>query len=306
MIESVTVTNPLGESITLELMRPAKSGIAVAGIDGLGPVKAEINTSSSYGIDGARFNSARVGTRNIVLTLAFLDGYRRSIEEIREFTYKYFPIKENVRLDIVTSRKKLSIDGYVESNTPEIFSSQEATQISIICGRPYFRRTDNGESTRVQLYETVPMFSFPLRNDSTTTKEIMMGDSRYFYAKEISYFGDIATGFRIYAEFTGDVTGFSVSNLGNGKTMMIDSAKLITLTGSNFRSGDILVISTVVGEKSVLLYRGGTPINIINCMAKPWSWLTLQRGGNTIGYDAILGQDNVMFSLDHETLVEGV
>ena len=68
MIKSVTVTNNLGESIVLELRFPEKSGFLIkeGGITGLGPAKATINSTESVTVDGASFNSAHVGQRNIV------------------------------------------------------------------------------------------------------------------------------------------------------------------------------------------------------------------------------------------------
>ena len=68
MIKSVTVTNYLGESLLLELSNPWEVGIAITKIEGLGPVKASINSTEISSGDGARFNSARISTRNIVFT----------------------------------------------------------------------------------------------------------------------------------------------------------------------------------------------------------------------------------------------
>ena len=45
MIRAVTVTNYLGESKRFELAFPDESGFAVQSISGLGPSKADINTT---------------------------------------------------------------------------------------------------------------------------------------------------------------------------------------------------------------------------------------------------------------------
>ena len=73
MIKTVKVTNYLGESITLELGRPEKSGLLVREISGLGPSKANVNFSDLSTGDGGIFNSARVTSRNIVFTLDILN-----------------------------------------------------------------------------------------------------------------------------------------------------------------------------------------------------------------------------------------
>ena len=43
MIKSVTITNHLDESIKLDLFNPEESGFIIKNIEGLGPVKANIN-----------------------------------------------------------------------------------------------------------------------------------------------------------------------------------------------------------------------------------------------------------------------
>ena len=98
MIKSVTVTNYLGDSVKLELMRPEKSGFIVKSINGLGPSNASINTTEVSTNDGALFNSARLSKRNIVFKLLFMNTDTETIEDIRQKTYKYFPMKKGVTI----------------------------------------------------------------------------------------------------------------------------------------------------------------------------------------------------------------
>lgn len=136
MIKSVTVTNPSGESLVLELKRPDLSGFKVVSITGLGPTDATINFSDLGSGDGSMYNSSRVGTRNIVLTLAFMEN--PTIEVTRQLSYKYFPTKKLIKIDVETDNRTVTTYGYVERNEPNIFSSEETTQISIVCANPYF------------------------------------------------------------------------------------------------------------------------------------------------------------------------
>ena len=53
MIQSLIVTNPKGEELTLDLFRPELSGLYIKSIDGLGPPSASINTQDVATIDGA-------------------------------------------------------------------------------------------------------------------------------------------------------------------------------------------------------------------------------------------------------------
>ena len=136
MIRAVTVTNYLGESKRFELAFPEKSGFAVQSISGFGPSKADINTTEISTNDGSLYNSARVNSRNIVMSLKLM--FNPQIEDTRHDSYKYFPIKKKVTLLIETDNRICETYGYVESNEPDIFSSDETTQISIVCPDPYF------------------------------------------------------------------------------------------------------------------------------------------------------------------------
>ena len=69
MINFVEVTNYLGESFVLRLKDPAESGFFIRNIDGLGPAKANVNMTDIATIDGSRYNSSRLQTRNIVINL---------------------------------------------------------------------------------------------------------------------------------------------------------------------------------------------------------------------------------------------
>lgn len=130
MIKSVTVTNYLGESLKMELTNPYDSGIAITDITGIGPGKADINVTELTSSDGSLYNSARLGTRNIVMTLRFMIA--PDIETVRQKSYKYFPIKKELILTFETDNRSCYIAGYVESNEPVIFDENEYTQISII------------------------------------------------------------------------------------------------------------------------------------------------------------------------------
>ena len=165
MIKSVTITNHLGESIEFELANPYKTGIYVSSITGLGPGKANINTTEIATDDGSIFNSARSTERNIVMTLGFLQvpGVTETIEDARQLTYKYFPRKKPLIFHIKTDNRDLNAYGYTESNEPDIFSDNETTQISIICPDPLFYSA--GEN--VTVFNGIDFeFEFPFENNT--------------------------------------------------------------------------------------------------------------------------------------------
>lgn len=304
MIKTVTVTNYLGESLTLELKNPWDVGIAITKIEGLGPVKADINSTEISSGDGARFNSARISTRNIVFTFRLLEA--PTVEDSRQKTYKYFPIKTNVTLLFETDNRLCQITGYVESNKPNIFSEEEDTQISIICPNPYFISMSNGGMNTVVFFGDEPMFEFPFSNESLTDPLIVFGNIKLRQEEIVPYDGDSEVGFTIKMHALGEVRQITIYNTKTRETMKIDTDILNEITGSGIVAGDEITISTIKGDKHITLLRNGEEINILNALGKDVDWFQLAKGDNRFAYICEYGAENLEFSINYQTLYEGV
>lgn len=304
MIKTVTVTNYLGESLTLELKNPWDVGIAITKIEGLGPVKADINSTEISSGDGARFNSARISTRNIVFTFRLLEA--PTVEDSRQKTYKYFPIKTNVTLLFETDNRLCQITGYVESNKPNIFSEEEDTQISIICPNPYFISMSNGGMNTVVFFGDEPVFEFPFSNESLTDPLIIFGNIRLRQEEIVTYDGDSEVGFIIKMHALGEVRQITIYNTKTRETMKIDTDILNEITGSGIVAGDEITISTIKGDKHITLLRDGKEINILNALGKDVDWFQLAKGDNRFAYICEYGAENLEFSINYQTLYEGV
>lgn len=305
MIKSITVTNYLGDSIKLDLARPELSGFAVTSVTGLGPGKATINTTEMTTADGGSFNSSRLPSRNIVISLKYL--WKNSIEDSRYRSYKYFPIKKKVTLLIETDNRKAEIEGYVESNDPTIFSKSEGSDISILCPNPFFYSagTDGIQTTIFNSIE--PLFEFPFVNESVTEPLIEMG-SVYTQIKgrTIFYTGDSEIGVTIRIHAVGEASNISIHNTRTDEVIRIDTDKLAAFTGSGIIAGDDIEICTVKGSKSVTLIRDGETINILNCLGKNPNWFQLTKGDNLFVYAADIGVANLQVVFSNRTIYEGV
>lgn len=301
MIKSVTVTNYLNQSITLELTRPELSGFIITSIDGLGPVNATINTTDIATTDGALFNSARVSTRNIVLSVRYLGTV---IEDIRQLSYKYFPVKKKVNLVIETDNRSLEIEGYVESNEPDIFSKEESAAISIVCAFPFFNDSKHSQTTVFSGLE--PKFEFPFSNESLTDNLIIMGELINLQYNNINYTGDIEVGMTIYIHALGPVSNLTIFKTNTREFLKINTDKLKKLTGEEIISSDDIIINTEKGNKYITLIRNGENINILNCIDKGSTWFQLSKGDNTIAYTADEGTTNLQFKINNKILYEGV
>lgn len=301
MIKSVTVINHLEEMLTMELGNFEESGFLISNIDGIGPGDAEISTTELAATDGGVYNSARLTSRNITFDLIFYSD--DSIEDVRQKTYRYFPLKKDIKLIFETDNRSLQIDGYVESNNPEIFSKQEGTSISIICPNPYFYSLEKN----VSVFSGIEaMFEFPFCNDSLTERLLIMSEIRTKYENVIYYQGDAETGVLMRVHFMGPVKDLTIFNITSREVMKIKTATIESMIGSTIAYGDDLYISTIRGSKSLTFLRNGKEYNVLNALDRNSQWITLDIGENVIAFTAEEGDTNLQFEVSNDILFGGV
>lgn len=304
MIKSLTVTNPTGESIRLELTRPEKSGFYIETIEGLGPANATVNITESATVDGGYYTSSHVSTRNIVLTLGFL--YEKGIEDMRHESYRYFPLKKQVKLLIETDNRTCVTHGYVESNEPNVFSERETTQISILCPDPYFYASDNGVGYVSYLSGDIATFEFPFSNESLDEPLIELGQVTDTTTRVVRNSGDVEIGVKIHIYVKGPITtGITISNRTTDQTMRIDITRLKKITSADLKENDEIVINTKKGSKSIYLISDGVKTNILNCLSRFTDWIYLLPGDNQIHHSAN-DPDNIDVTMEHEVMYAGV
>ena len=307
MIYSFTITNNLGDSIKIELGKPELSGFLIASVDGLGPVKATINTTEIVTNDGSIFTSARLSQRNIVFKMAFVNTiYGETIEDIRHKSYKYFPVKKFIEIVIETDNRYVKTKGYVESNEPNIFSSMESAQISIICPDPYLYSAGENGKAITNFYSIEPKFKFPFSNESLTEPLLEVGEIKASSEGVVTYLGDIDVGAIINIHAIGPASNITIRNTRTKESMTIDTAKIEKLTGQGIVAWDDIIINTIKGEKSITLIREGVLYNILNCLDKNTDWFTLTKGDNIFKFTAESGETNLQFRIENQIVYEGV
>lgn len=304
MIRAITVTNYLGDSIKLDLARPEQSGFVVTSVTGLGSGKANINMTEVATNDGGLFNSSRLPSRNIVISLKYL--WHDSIEDVRQLSYKYFPIKKKLTLLIETDNRQAEIDGYTETNEPTIFSKDEGSDISIVCPNPFFYSAGKDGINTTIFYGVEPLFEFPFSNESLYECLLEMGRIQNQTEKTIVYSGDAEIGVTIVIHAIGEARNITIYNTGTREIMRIDTDKLKAFTGSGIIPGDEIIICTVKGQKSITLLRNGKTTNILNCLDKNADWFQLAKGDNIFAYTVEEGRANLQFRIENRIVYEGV
>ena len=303
MIRSITVTNQRNESLKLELARPYDTGLAVVGLSGIGPVEADVNMSEISTMDGALYNSSRKSYRLLGISLEFAwELY--DVEKLRHKSYKYFPTKGKVSIEIETDERRLKTEGYVVTNDPSIFSNREGSEITIKCPDPYFYEAGTGQETVFSVES--PMFEFEFEDDPTPSLELSSLD--VYLTKLIKYDGDAEVGMIITIHATGSAEQITIYNYDTGEHLSINTTKLAVLTGAGITAGDDIIINTEPGHKSVTLVRAGVQTNILNCLDRGMTWLKLTPGDNILAYttDPVAGASNLQLKVNNKLAYDGV
>ena len=302
MIQSVTITNYLQESVKIELTEPESSGFIIRSIEGLGPAKANINLTELATLDGALDNGALLGTRNIVMSLIFVGT--PTIEDTRLRSYKYFPIKQNLTFEIETDNRHCYTVGRVESNTPTIFGDdREGCQISILCPNSYFQ---DMEDTIIDLDYKNDAFTFPFSNESLTEPLIEFGLIKTTQTFTISYIGDSETGIIVHIYMDGPATNIGIESQDTNEQLSLSDEKIQAIIGGAIRSGDEIIISTIKGNKRVYFIRNNVQYNILNALEAPISWLQLHNGENNFLLTGDSAQGGIRYEISYKTIYEGV
>lgn len=233
--------------------------IQIKNIEGLGPVKASVNTAQYGSIDGEFFNGSYTPKRNIVITVSLNPNWvDQTIEGLRQILYSYFTPETQVRLRFTSTHlSQVEIIGYVESFEPQMFAQDPEYQISIICPNPYFV---NVNSTVIQ--GTTQAFAAP--------SDVI-----------VNYEGNVNIGFVVDFILPSGGTAFT------GEVRVVNSTpttKLSIVTPVTVSSTSLFRLSSVQSDKFARQYPqpSGLPTNILGKVSPGSSWLTLRRGDNKI------------------------
>lgn len=304
MIKKVVITNHNGESLEINLDDvEAASGLFITNIEGLGPVKANINMTDLATRDGARFNSARAEKRNIVINLRYIGP---NAEEARLTTYKYFPLKQQVTFYVETENRKAEIEGYIESNTPVIFSESSGSQISILCEDAFFKDAGDYGTQEIPFSNIVAEFEFPFEEVAEETPGIEFSSVEIKSERLITYNGETEIGVVMKLFAYGHFVDPVIYNIRTLESMKIYTAKIESIIGSQIDAGDEIEISTIKNNKYIHFIRNGVRTNILNAIDKDADWFTLLPGDNIFSYSADEGELNISFVITVQVLFSGV
>lgn len=273
MLTAVEITNTRGDTLRLPLADSA-NGYSVRDIEGLDPVNATLTTSTIAQDDGAQPQNARRDSRNVTMKLGLEPDYMMStVASLRSGLYDYLMPKANITLGFyVDGSLFVTSQGQVESFENSMFSADPEVDISIICYKPDF-------------FGVAPqVLSSSSRADTNTNI--------------VDYPGTSPTGmiFTLNVDRTlNDFTVVSTTPSGVRQRMSVSGA---------FVAGDIVTITTIPGQKSVILTRGRGISSVLNYLSTPAQWISLEKGDNAFGvFTATAG---VPYTMTYTPLYGGI
>lgn len=243
-------------------------------IQGLNPPSAQINLTNIVGLDGAKFNSSKLNTRNIVITIR-LNG---DVEGNRQYLERYFTTKETCRFFFKDANRDVFIDGIVENVECDPFTISELMQISIICPQPLFRKA---QATVVNISDAEDGFYFPFSIDMDDP--IVFSTYNAAGQKDLANDSDSETGLEIAVRIDASVDSLKIANLTTNELIDLEYV---------FLSGDEIYINTRPGEKTVTLTRDSNTISLFSALTADSVLFGLTPGTNTVNYLADNGTDN--------------
>lgn len=220
----------------------------------------------------------------------------RDIEDSRHESYKYFPVRKPVKLYFETDSKTVYLKGYTEENDPGIFSSAEETAITVVCPDPWFYET----SDETIVFSGIdPLFEFPFDNNSLDQKLIIFGELKDNIVDKFEYRGDIEVGFVAEIEVLGShlQKRIRIINIDKREVLTIDLTVVEAIIGAKLKLGDLMIVSTIPGDKYAHIITGGEEIDILNAIHRDSDWPKIYEGENTFGYAADVGTEDLWFKI---------
>jgi hypothetical protein len=250
MLTLVEIMNARGDTLLLP-MTDSSAGYAVEEIDGLDPVNATLTSSSMAQMDGAQFQNAQRGTRNITMKIGLEpDWVTDTVDSLRTNLYSYFMPKSNIQVSLFKDNALFAVTaGQVESFENSMFSADPEVDISIICYDP-------------DLY--APSQDTQSWNSTQDTS-----------VNVISYEGTSDAGISFTLSINTSINGFTLYN-----TTPDGILQKMDFEGIPMFSGDVVQIVTSQGQKSATLIHNGFSISLMPWMDATATWILLKNGTN--------------------------
>ena len=230
-------------------------------VSGLNPPRPTTATSTITGADGVVVHNMQLPARYLEFTLHINNPCTANRMEL----LNVLTPRANVRVHIKGKKVQYYIDGIVDLNDYNPYTSSQTMVVSILCERPPFINAD-GRST-INVVSTGG-FSFPF---SFEEDDVFTFDE-YSILNTIQLFnyGQNETGLKIEINV--------IEEIEDPKLINVDNNNMFFGLKGKFYPGDIIKIDTNVGAKNkVMLVHNGVETKIMNRLMRGVTWLKIQN-----------------------------
>nr|DAP46268.1 MAG TPA: tail protein [Caudoviricetes sp.] len=258
-------------------------------VEGLNPPPANVNLTTLAGMHGSKLNIATIPQRNLVLYIKV----ESPVEANRNLLYRYFKVGGENTIYFKNGIRDVYIEGTVETIECPLFENNQTMQVSILCPQPFFKAMAYFVA---EISKIMALFEFPF---SIPAEGIEFSQFDLYKVTEINNTGDVDTGIIIRLQATGTVENPCIWN---------SSTREFFDISYTMKTGDVIEISTVRGDRYMHLYKIGETnyVNIINSRVEDSTWLMLRPGLNSFTYTTDTGDDNISISFIGNNMYGGV
>lgn len=142
-------------------------------------------------------------------------------------------------------------------------------------------------------------------SNSNIWRRIIFSERRANLEQVVVYEGDIPYGVTCTVDILDAITDLKIYNIDTRDIITFYDDKIEAVTGAKLQAGDIIIMSTIVGDKYIHLLRGTKEYSLINCVSEEIDWFILNVGDNLFSYSCS-DTDAVEFTMTHKTALVGI
>ena len=244
-------------------------------VDGMTAAATDISANIIGGIDGDIITNVQAQPRGIIFDLRIKSGV--NVEDAKRAILNIIKLKQPCTLQWTQNNRVLAINGVVDSVQMPRFNNEVTMQISIHCAVPFWEDLDDiiaeiNEAKPLHYFtDTVgDMLYFP--DGGIVMSEFDTSRTRTFYN-----FGDVSVGMVIEILAYSYVKNPIIYNQDGEFFGVGYGSKPLEMF-----EGDILLINTKAGEKSVTL----NGVNKLDRVKPQSTWLQMAAGENEFSIDS--------------------
>ncbi len=257
-------------------------------IDGIYTIANDVSLLGNTMMDGSTFQGSVAKERHIELIVKDIERFGKN----RNYITTVFKSGSKGTLyyeDSETSTKEISY--YVENIQSTGKFDVRYTTISLVCDDPFFYDTTD---VSVNMASWIPLFEFPHEFKAEGEEFERRSSDKINVIKNENASNNIGMEIHIIANDT--VVNPSVVRVEGDEKLVIGYGK----KPYTMSAGDEVIITTSTGNKHVYEVRNGVKKEINQYLTEDSTYIQLQRGNNSIGYNATNGEENMTISISYK------